>query len=349
MGGPFFQTIRRRSTHTLACVASCLFIAWSGAAFAQSTREAPVSAGDPTVIKLRFANAQKLFKEGRFGDALPLFQNLADTTQSPNARLYVGHCLKELGKFVEAHAAFTAVVKEINDHPDEKYQPTREAAISELAVLNVRLGRVIINVAESPPNVVVKLDGNAVEEKTLGSSIVVAPGAHHVEATAGALAPVRGDVNIEGGEVKTVLLSFKKAVDETPFSVVGSSNASVATTPSADSKSDDGATMRTMGFVAGGVGVAGLAVFTITGLMAKSAFNDLETKCGGPCADASYVDQIHRGKTLQTTANVGLVVGLVGVAAGATLFVVGRPHHPDASVAVSLSGGGGTLSYTARF
>jgi hypothetical protein len=319
------------------------------ASFAQTTRDSSMTATDAGAAKAQFADAQRLFKAGRFAEALPIFRDVAESTRSPNARLYVGHCLQELGKFVEAHRAFSAVVREVTEHPDEKYQPTREAAITQLAVLNVRLGKVIISVVESPPSLAVSLDGSAVDPKMLGSSIVVDPGAHRVEASASGSSPIRRDVSVEGGEVKTVTLSFKKAVDEPPVSVATPSNGSVGTAPAPEAKSDDGATMRTMSFVAGGVGVAGLGVFTIAGLMAKSTFNDLEARCAGRCADASYVDQINRGKTLQTTANVGLVVGLVGIGAGATFFVLGRPKRTDAAVSLSLANGGGTLACAGRF
>jgi hypothetical protein len=351
MRGSFSLTISRsRRVRSLGCLALWATIAWVSPSLAQTARDPSAVAADPGAAKAQFTNAQKLFKAGRFAEALPLFRDLAQSTKSPNARLYVGHCLQELGKYVEAHKAFTAVVKEITEHPDEKYQPTREAAIAQLAVLNVRLGRVIISLSDAPPNLAVTLDGNAVEEKMLGSSIVVEPGAHRVEASASGLAPIRRDVNIDGGEVKTVPISFKKGVgDEAPFAVSTPSSGSASTAPPFETRSDDGATMRTMGFVAGGVGVAGLAVFTITGLMAKSAFDDLERQCHGPCADASYVDRINRGKALQTTANVGLVVGLVGVATGTMLFVLGRPKHGDAPVSVSLSNGGGAISYEGRF
>src|SRR5262245_40998106 len=173
MRGSFSLTIyRSRKVQSVGCLALWATIAWVSPSLAQTARD-PSTPADPGVAKAQFANAQRLFKAGRFAEALPLFRELVESTKSPNARLYVGHCLQELGRYVEAHKAFSAVVREINEHPDEKYQPTREAAIAQLAVLNVRLGRVIISLTDAPPNVAVTLDGNAVEEKTLGSSIVV--------------------------------------------------------------------------------------------------------------------------------------------------------------------------------
>jgi hypothetical protein len=78
--------------------------------------------------------------------------------------------------------------------------------------------------------------------------------------------------------------------------------------------------------VAGGIGAAGLLTFAIAGIAANSTYNDLDAACrGGPCP-ASNQSEISRGKTEQTIANVGLVVGGVGLAAGATLFILSAPH-----------------------
>jgi hypothetical protein len=73
--------------------------------------------------------------------------------------------------------------------------------------------------------------------------------------------------------------------------------------------------------VAAGVGVAGLGLFTVAGIMANSTYSDLSESCGGPCPPDRQGD-VDAGKTEQTLANIGLIVGAVGLAAGATLFVL---------------------------
>ncbi len=304
--------------------------------------------------KAEFANAQKLFKAGKYAEALPLFRNVADNTRSPNARLYVGHCLEQLGKIVDAYKTFELIVKELTEHPEEKYEPTREAALAELAMLNVRVGKVVISLTEIPADAVVTLDGLRIEEKDFGSSIVVTPGSHHIEASAGGAAPVRRDVKLDGGEVKTVILSLKK--DDAPA-------AAAPPAPSSDVKPADngssGSSMRTIGYVAGGVGVLGLGLFTVTGLMAKSTFDKLDSECKGGCSDAGHLGDIDHGKSLQTTANIGLVVGLVGLGTGAALVLLGGKGADSAAsspagkarpaLGASVTGRGGSVWYTGHF
>ena len=75
------------------------------------------------------------------------------------------------------------------------------------------------------------------------------------------------------------------------------------------------------------MGVVGLVGFAIFGVMAKSTYDDLGNACGGGPCPPSKADEISSGKSNQAIANVGLVLGLVGVGVGGTLF------------ALSLSGG----------
>ncbi len=291
--------------------------------------------------KAQFAAAQKLYRAGKFADALPLFRDVAESTRSPNARLYVGHCLEQIGKIVDAYKVFKLIVKEISEHPEDKYGPTREAAMSELAVLSVRVGKVIISLADFPPDLTVTLDGVRVEEKELGSSIVVSPGDHRIEASASGQSPVRRDVAVEGGEVKTVTLSFKTSDAER-------AGPPSTAPPSRTESSAQGSTMRTIGFVTGGVGAAGLGVFAIAGLMAKNTFDKLDTECPSGCSDRAHLDDIDRGKSLQTTANVGLAVGVLGVGAGAALVILGASTDKEGP-SVSFSKTGATFSYNGRF
>jgi len=300
---------------------------------------------DAATAESKFNAGLRLFKAGKMADALPVFREVADGNGSPNARLYVGHCLQQLGKYVEAHKAFTAVVKQTTQRGDTKYEPTREAALAQLGLLEPRVAKIVVSLADIPSGLAVKLDGTPLEEKDLGSPIVVEPGAHKIEGSATDMAPVSRDVNIEAGESKTTILAFKKA-EATPAPV-----AAGPVSPKPEASPSKSNPLRTTAFVAGGVGVAGLTVFTISGLMAKSTFNRMSNECGTTgCSEPADLEEIDKGKSQQTIANVGLVVGLVGLSAGAVLFLVSGKKSPDApAVAITGLPGGGALSYSGKF
>lgn len=301
---------------------------------------------DAATAETKFNAGLRLFKAGKMSDALPVFREVADGNGSPNARLYVGHCLQQLGKYVEAHRAFTAVVKQTTQRGDTKYETTREAALAQLGLLEPRIAKVVVSLADVPSGLAVRLDGTALEEKELGSPIVVEPGAHKIEGTATDMAPVSRDITVEAGESKTTILTFKK-LEAAPAS------ASVEAAPKPEGAPSKPFPTRTVGFVVGGVGVAGMAVFTVAGLMAKSTFGRMSDVCGtAGCSDPAQVSDIDKGKSQQTLANVGLVVGLVGLTAGATLVILGgRSSGNDAPATVAVSGlpGGGAISYTGKF
>jgi hypothetical protein len=302
---------------------------------------------DNATAEAKFEKGQRLFKAGKIADALSLFREIADANGSPNARLYVGHCLQQLGKYVEAHKAFTGVVKETTRRGDAKYEPTREAALAQLGLLEPRIAKIVVSLADVPPGLAVTLDGTALEEKDLGSPVVVEPGAHKVEGTATDMAPVSRDVTVEAGESKTTILAFKKLDTPAPAAVPE------PVAPKPETPVSKPFPLRTFGFVAGGVGVAGLTVFTVAGLMAKSTFHRMSDVCGtAGCSQPGQLDDIDKGRSQQTIANVGLVIGLVGLTAGATLVILGgrsSASEAPAKVAVSGAPGGGSISYTGKF
>ena len=79
----------------------------------------------------------------------------------------------------------------------------------------------------------------------------------------------------------------------------------------------------------------GFVTFAIAGVSANNTSADLAAKCGTKPCPASLANEISRGKTEQTVANVGLVFGILGAAAGTTFLVLdltskrSAPAAPD--------------------
>ena len=74
----------------------------------------------------------------------------------------------------------------------------------------------------------------------------------------------------------------------------------------------------------GGVGVLGMGLFGVAGGLTLAAESELVDKCGenGPCTSAADDELVDSAQTKQTLANVGLIVGAVGLAAGVTFLVI---------------------------
>jgi hypothetical protein len=122
-------------------------------------------------------------------------------------------------------------------------------------------------------------------------------------------------VTLTAGNKEEVALDAQPAPSPPPSPVPS------ATVDSTSAKTDASG-LRPFAYVAGAWGVAGFVTFAVAGAMNQSTYNGLETACGNQGCPPGKQEEINSGKTQQTIANVGLVVGIVGVAAGATLFVL---------------------------
>lgn len=292
-----------------------------------------------------FKEAQKKYEAKDYAGALELARGALEVTGSPNARLYVARSLRELGKNAEAYDEMSITLRETTERAqsEPKYVPTRDAAAAELALLGRKVGRVIIAVADPPPGTRVEMNGTRIEEARLGQPIAVEPGSLRVRATAEGQVPIERNIEIAAGEVRTLALAFGAAAQgDEP-------EPEPEPTPDRPAPAASGGGARTLGFVVAGVGVAGMATFAIAGSMAKSEFDTIEEECGGDrCTDPKYADNVDRGKRLETIANVGLVVGAIGLIAGGTLIVLGGPKQKEGA-GLMVSPGGLGVGYRGRF
>jgi hypothetical protein len=95
----------------------------------------------------------------------------------------------------------------------------------------------------------------------------------------------------------------------------------------------NGINQRTLAYVAGGVGVAGFATFAVFGILNNGKYQDLEAQCPGGICPPGTSNDAEAGRMYQTLANVGLGVGIVGLASGAVLFLTApSPRTETASL-----------------
>jgi hypothetical protein len=288
--------------------------------------------------KAEFNDAQKLFDAGRQADALPHFRKAFAASNSPNARLMIARCLVALGKTAEAYEEMATTTREAaaRADTDPKYARTRDAAAAEMAVLERRIGKLVVALAEPGAGATVTLDGAPLDADRLGVPVAVQPGTLTIEARRAGEATVRREITVGAGETKTIAIAFTSApaVAASP----------VPTTPKRAAPIEaptHGGGVRVAGFFVAGLGVAGMGGFAGAGLAAKSKFSSVEAACGGVrCTDPKYGSVIDSGKTLQTLANAGLGVGIAGLVGGALMIAFGGASKgpPPASVEVGPTG-----------
>ncbi len=295
----------------------------------------------------KLAEANKLFKAGKFDKALAAFREAHDLVASPEARLMAARCQQNLGELLAAHTEFNAAFEEAQalSQQNDKYRKVMEDAERELKELEGVLAKLTIKLIHAPAGTTVTLEGETIGAEKLGTPIMLAPGPVTVIATDTDGREVSRQITLNAGDDSKVDLAFSRqssAQDDFDSS---------EPEPDQPASESSGGGSNTLAFVAGGVGLAGLGVFGVFGAMSNSTYNELEDSCADNRCPASKSEDIDSGKRDQTIANVGLAVGIVGIGTSAALFIFGgkSSEKPKEAASAELRLGLGSVQLRGRF
>lgn len=284
-----------------------------------------VAAADATSAQKK--QAMDYFTAGRkaaaskdFDKAITELRASLDVVNSPNVRLEFARALRDHGVLGDAWTEYGRVIDDASK--ESKYQQALDAASVERADVAGKLAFVKVTVAHAPGDATLKMGGRAVPAGA-GGPIVVSEGAVDVVLDdAGGKELARQTVLATVGQTVPVDLDAQPPPAAAPPATNPETPPEASQPREASAQSSPRAKLRPYAYVAGGVGVAGVAVFTIFGLVSHSDLSDLQSSCPNASCPSSKAGEINDGRTFQTVGNVGAVVGIVGVAAGATLFVL---------------------------
>jgi hypothetical protein len=320
----------RRASILVAMVLACSFGS-ATAAYAAGVEPAKATPVQREQAQSRFLKGRALYNAKKYAAALVELTGSLDIVASPNTRLYVGRCLRELGRLVAAYAELGRTAVEAKEllRDDARYEKAAQAANDERAALVPKLGFVEVRVLHAAPETTLKVAGDDVSRGGWEEPLPVLPGAAEVVVETPGHDPVRQQLTLAAGERKS--LELDAGADAPPVTVA-------ATAPVEDGardKSDSRAKLRPVMYATAGLAVVGLATFVIAGAMSNGTYSDLKEACGSaPCPPGRESD-ISAGKTQQTYANVGLVVFALSAAATATLFVITSPKKNSSPAAAS--------------
>ncbi|TKD07947.1 tetratricopeptide repeat protein [Polyangium fumosum] len=271
-----------------------------------------------------YTSAQKLFDQGNFAEALIGFRHAYNASSSPNARIMIGTCLVALGRTAEAYEEMSATLREATTRAETepKYVRTRDAAAKHVALLESKVGKLVVKLV-NPAGVDVTVNGTRLPPDKLGVPMAVDPGTLVVTATHTDGRVERREQAVKAGESAQVTVEFP---EPPPKKVEPTGPVRVEAPKPAGGEVRRGGPVRTAGIALAGVGVAGLVVFGVTGLMARSRFATLEDEChGARCTDLKYADVVDSGTALTTAANVSLALGAAGLLGGGLMVWLGGP------------------------
>lgn len=281
------------------------------ASFAQGAAAAPSADAVKTATDA-FKQGTTLFGQKKFALALEQFKKSYATVNSPNSGLYIARCHVEMGQNKEAFHQFRKVIVEAEARAatEPKYLPTRDSAKTELDELSKKLAVVTISVKNPLPDSTLKVNGATIPMSEWSSPIPFDPGRVEVVLTPTSGEPATKSVDVRAGDKPTIEIEPAKAVIEAP-------------PPPPPPKEKGSSVFLPLAIGFGGVGVVGMGMFGVAGGMSLGTYSELEDKCGaGPCTSAADGDTVDRGEREQLIANVGLIVGAVGLAAGTAFLIV---------------------------
>lgn len=288
----------------------------AGEAFAQ---------GNAAMAQERFARGSTLYTSHDYTHALDEFQASLALYGSPNTRLYVARCLRDLGRLDEAVPEYERASREATDRAatDPRYVPTRDAAQAEMLAILPRVGRLTLNAPGLPTGAVIHVSGRQIPREGIGVAMPVMPGSVEVLAEAEGHRAFRRTIEVAAGSEQSVSVELQalpriEGNTETPW---GRRPPPVVAPPPRRG------VPRAVAWASFGVGAAGLVGFGIFAGLASSRFSSLDAQCNsGPCP-IDQRDAVAGGRTLQTLTNVSLTVGLVGAAAGVVFYLLGHPSE----------------------
>jgi hypothetical protein len=294
--------------------------------------------------------------EDRFRRAYTLYPN------APTLALGLARALAGNGKVVAAEETYNKIIRDGAPPGNQVFAKAVDDAKAEIGSVSSKIAYATLNVT-GPETSKVTLDGQSLAWAALGGKRPVDPGDHTLKATAEGYKPAESRFRVDPGKETVVSVTMEKesggagAVTPPPGGTTTTPpppGSATTPPPGGDTglhvSTKGGSSNKTLGFVALGVGGAGLAVGAITGLIAIGKHGDLKDKCTLPnsACPPDQQDNLDSYHTMGTISTIGFVVGGVGLAAGAILILT-APKETAQSAYISPYVGPGSFGATGRF
>ncbi len=281
--------------------------------------------------KLYFKNGVELIQQSppNYQDAYYQFKLAYEKSGSWKVLGNLGLCAVKLERDGEALQAYADYLKGGGKQVDAEERRAMErdsllisgnsslvnltSDVGEVSVLDARAGSSV------PPQTYTLTGGYL--------SLRLRAGTHAITASAPDGKQLKWDITITPGQTLEHRFEFNAPIAATPAPeptpVVAPAPAPVTPPPAEEPKKGSG--LRTVGFIALGVGGAAIIGGVVTGLMAKSAESTATDQCKDKVCPTAAEGDFDSASSLATVTNVLWIGGAVVAAAGVTLVLVGGP------------------------
>ncbi len=289
--------------------------------------------GDVAATAL-FDEGRKLMALHRYSEACPKLAESERLAPSGGTLINLAQCYEHNGQTASAWAAWKDAAARASSAGK---QDAEKNALAHAAALEPILAKLTIAVdsASDVAGLEVKRDGTVVGHAEFGLPIPVDPGAHVVAAIAPQKKAASYSVDVAARQTDarvTVSLTDDvaavAAATPAPSSAVPPQTQALAPETPPPSE-NNGAAQRTIGWIAAGAGVVGIAIGSVFGLDAKSK-NDqaIQDGCSGSkCSDPTGLSASNDANGAATASTIAFVAGGVALAAGVVLVLTAPSGH----------------------
>lgn len=295
---------------------------------------AQLTAADKALAEGLFQDGKKLMDEGKLQEACPKLAESQRVDPTVGTLLNLAVCHEKEGKTASAWAEFT----EASSLAASAGQQDRaQFAAKRASELEARLTRLVLDATQATqaaPAMTITLNGKELNAAAAtGSGIPVDPGTATIEAKAPGKRPWSQQVTLDPGP-STTRVTIPTLADVAVQEAKAAPPAPPPARPAAAKPQATGNPMRTLGFVAGGVGIAGIGVGAVFGMMTIQKAGDVEEGCSGSfrCSRAD-VEANESAQTKAMVSNIALGAGLVCLGAGVAMVLM-SPRSPEQAAAV---------------
>ncbi|MEO8905237.1 MAG: PEGA domain-containing protein [Polyangiaceae bacterium] len=260
--------------------------------------------------RAQFQRAIELEQAGNYTSALETFRSVGEVRMTPQVRFHIATCEEKLGRLVTALGGYQLAFADA-DSVGEDFKGEVERAVSRL---QGSIPKLVINRGAGGEAAEIQLDGVSLGASSVGVAIPLDPGPHAVTARAPNFLPFSQNVTISENEQKSVNVTLTPE-PERATSMQGGPPA-------------ERARSKVVPYVIGGVGVVSLIGSGVLFGLRQSTLSDLESKCGAgrQSCPSNARGEVSNLKLYNTTAQVAIGVGVVGIGTAVGLLIWQKKH-----------------------
>jgi hypothetical protein len=202
-----------RTLAFLATPALLLTLAWSPPLLGQ------VTDAERAAARELFKEGDDLQRAGKMAEALDKFQRAQKVYSAPTNELRIAQCQAALGKLAESAESYRTVLRmPLPAGSPPAFQAAAEQAKTELAQVEPRVPKLVVQVAPANANPQLLIDGQSVSAALVGEPLPLDPGTHRVRVVAQGFSSSDQDAILRERETTTVVATLKPLAPLAPSS-----------------------------------------------------------------------------------------------------------------------------------